>query len=359
MQAVKSKERIPVMMRGNATGSERCRLLVIGKAVKPHCFKGIKTLPVDYTSNKKSWMMREIFTDGLHALDRKFVAQHRNVLMFIDNCPAHCDVSGLKAIRLAFLPKNMTAVLQLMDRGVIQILKTLYRRHLLGRIVSLDSCKSYDVNLLGAIHMPATSWNSIKQETVANRFCKCGFGKAPEACNLEALCEGDSAMLDPSYATLSEGADFKSYVYVDSDVKTSGPLSDADIKEAACCQQTLQGSRAPNTADSGNESNEGNESVPPPSACKAASALDVAARYFIADENSDAALELLGKLQAMLTESRQKELKQMHITDFLLILISSTLPCKQTSFRSINSVIYFDIKACCSHECTSVLVSGI
>lgn len=58
------------MMRGNATGSERCRLLVIDKAVKAHCFKGIKTLPVDYTSNKKSWMMQEIFTDWLRALDR-------------------------------------------------------------------------------------------------------------------------------------------------------------------------------------------------------------------------------------------------------------------------------------------------
>lgn len=248
----RSEERIPVIMRRNATGSERCRLLVIGKAAKPRCFKGIKTLPVDYTSNKKSWMMREIFTDWLCAIDRKFAAQNRNVLMFVVNCPAHCDVSGLKAIRLALLSKNTTAVLQPMDRGVIQNLKTLYRCHLLGRILSLDSAMSYDVNLLGAIHMLATSWNSIKQETVVNCFRKCGFSKAPEACNLEALCEDDSVMLDSSYAALSEGVDFKSYVDVDSDVETSGPLSDADIIEAACCEQTSQGSRAPNSADSGN-----------------------------------------------------------------------------------------------------------
>lgn len=112
-----------------------------------------------------------------------------------------------------------------------------------------------------------------------------------------------TVMLDPGNTALSEGVDFKSYVDVDSGVETSGPLIYADIIEAACCEQTSQGPRAPNTADSNDASDEGNESVPPPGACEAASALDVAARYFPADENSDAVLELFGKLQAMLMES--------------------------------------------------------
>lgn len=94
------------MMCVNATGSERCRLLVIGKAAEPRCFKGIKMLPVNYTSNKKSCMMEEIFIDWLRALDRKFAAQNGNVLMLVDNCSAHCDVGRLKAICLAFLLKK-------------------------------------------------------------------------------------------------------------------------------------------------------------------------------------------------------------------------------------------------------------
>lgn len=138
-----------------------------------------------------------------------------------------------------------------------------------------------------------------------NCFHKCGFSKTPEACNLAASCEEYSVLLNPAYAALSEGLDIKSYVDVDSGVEMLGHLSDVDIiLEAACCEQMSQGSHAPNTADSGDESNKGNESVPHPSACEPASVLDVAAHYFLADENSDAALELLGKLQAMLMESR-------------------------------------------------------
>uniref|UniRef100_A0A1E1XRR1 Putative tigger transposable element n=1 Tax=Amblyomma sculptum TaxID=1581419 RepID=A0A1E1XRR1_AMBSC len=316
----RSKERITVMMCANATGTERCRLLVIGKAEKPRCFKGIKTLPVDYTANKKSWMTREIFTDWLRKLDRKFAAQNRKVLMFVDNCTAHCDVSGLTAIRLAFLPKNTTSVLQPMDLGVIQNLKTLYRRHLLERLLlCLDSGKSYDIDLLGAVHMLASSWNTVKPETIKNCFRKCGFGDAPEACSAEvaeASSDDDSVVLNRGYAALSEGVAFEAYVDVDNGVETSGPLSDEDIITAACAPQ---GSRVANTAESDEESDEGDNPAPPPSACEVASALDLAARYFSADENSDPALELLGKLQSMLVESRHKKRKQTHITNYFSV----------------------------------------
>lgn len=264
-------------------------------------------------------MTRAIFTDWLRTLDRKFAAQNRNVLLFVDNCSAHCDISGLKAIRLAFLPKNTTAVLQPMDLGVIKNLKTLYRRHLLERIlVCMDSGKSYDVNLLGACHMLATSWNAVKADTVANCYRKCGFIEGPEACStaeLDAQCD-DSVALHPAYAALSEGVDFQSFVDVDSGVETSGPLSDAEIIEAACGDQMPHNSGAASTADSDDESDGGDDPLPPPSACETASALDLAARYFSADDNSDAALELLGKLQTMLVESRQRKRKQMRITDY-------------------------------------------
>lgn len=60
-----SKERITVMCCGNASGTHKMKLLVIGKAKKPRSFKGteMKNLPVDYYSQKGAWMDREIFED--------------------------------------------------------------------------------------------------------------------------------------------------------------------------------------------------------------------------------------------------------------------------------------------------------
>lgn len=36
-------------------GSEKLPLFVIGKSLKPRCFKNA-TIPVDYTANSKAWM---------------------------------------------------------------------------------------------------------------------------------------------------------------------------------------------------------------------------------------------------------------------------------------------------------------
>ncbi|XP_072142106.1 tigger transposable element-derived protein 4-like, partial [Dermacentor andersoni] len=85
----RSKERVSVLIAANMTGTERCRLLVIGKAAKPKCFKGIKTLPVDYESNKKAWMTAEIFKSWITKLDRKFASSNCKVLLLVDHCSAH------------------------------------------------------------------------------------------------------------------------------------------------------------------------------------------------------------------------------------------------------------------------------
>ena len=45
--------------------------------------------------------------------------QERKLVMIVDNCPAHAEVSGLKAINLQFLPPNTTSCTQPMDQGVI------------------------------------------------------------------------------------------------------------------------------------------------------------------------------------------------------------------------------------------------
>lgn len=51
-----SKERLTVLMCSNSDGSEKLRLLVIGKAKNSRCFKKVKLLPVIYDAQSRAWM---------------------------------------------------------------------------------------------------------------------------------------------------------------------------------------------------------------------------------------------------------------------------------------------------------------
>jgi transposase len=84
-----SKERISVLFCVNSDGTDMREPLVIGKSLKPRCFKNTKTLPVKYYANKKAWMTTNIFELFLRDLDSEMRIKRRNILLFVDNCAAH------------------------------------------------------------------------------------------------------------------------------------------------------------------------------------------------------------------------------------------------------------------------------
>ena len=57
--------------------------------------------------------------------NRKFEMEGRKIVMIVEDCPAHPDVSGLKATKLQFLPPNTTSCTQAMDQGVIRYIHIL------------------------------------------------------------------------------------------------------------------------------------------------------------------------------------------------------------------------------------------
>ena len=121
----RAKDRIPVLVGVNAAG-EKMDLLVIGRSKTPRCFRG-NTLPdIGYTANNKSWMTSEIFESYVRKFDRKMKFQGRNVILILDNCPAHPQINGLTNTKMAFPPPNTTAETQPMDAGVIHSLKQKY-----------------------------------------------------------------------------------------------------------------------------------------------------------------------------------------------------------------------------------------
>lgn len=89
-----------------------------------------------YRFNKKAWMTTEIFKEYVNWLNNKMIVQQQKILLFLDNCPAH-PVMHLSNVKLVFLPKNTTAVLQPMDARVIAWVKNRYQRLMMGNTLEL------------------------------------------------------------------------------------------------------------------------------------------------------------------------------------------------------------------------------
>ena len=173
-----SKDRVTVLVGAHADGSEKLPLLVIGKSKKPRCFKNVNSLPVVYDASKKAWMNSTIFELWLRQLDSRFAHQQREVLLLLDNCPAHPVVEGLTSIKVVMLPANATSKLQPMDQGIINNLKALYRNKVLSKLIcSLDRGADSAVTLLDALHYISAAWEGISQTTVQKCFQRCGIGR--------------------------------------------------------------------------------------------------------------------------------------------------------------------------------------
>lgn len=96
------KERITIMFGANTRmfETEKLKLFVIGKEMKLRCFNGIniKSLSVDYRSNKKAWMTSSLFSEWFLNFNKKMKLENRKGLLLIDNCTAHDYDIGLSYI---------------------------------------------------------------------------------------------------------------------------------------------------------------------------------------------------------------------------------------------------------------------
>lgn len=238
-----SKERLTVLVGANMSGSDKLKLLVIGKSKNPRCFKGITSLPVTYESNSKAWMTQALFSKWLHTEDVRFSRQNRKVLFLVDNCPGHGIVTGLKSIQLELLPANTTALLQPMDQGVIQALKAHFRKGLLQRmLLCMSQEKEYKVDILGAVHLIADAWRQLTPCAVANCFRHAGF-LSDQASDLEDLPESDCEDVLERQEVIEQCAlrdiplDFDKYMHIDSDVATCPDNTVQGIVEEVCGEE--------------------------------------------------------------------------------------------------------------------------
>ncbi|CAG8688632.1 5136_t:CDS:2, partial [Scutellospora calospora] len=109
----KIKDKITVLLYMNTTGTDKLKLLVIGKSTNPYCFKGIRreNLDVKYDSSKKAWMTEAIFERWIKSLNNACRLNRKKILLLVDGATSHsnCELTNVK---LHFLPPNTTPYLQ-------------------------------------------------------------------------------------------------------------------------------------------------------------------------------------------------------------------------------------------------------
>ena len=157
----RSKRRNTVAFFVSADGKKQLKPIVIWKSENPRCLKNFNKgdLPVNFFSQKKSWMTGEILNSILTKLNGQLSSKERNIMLFLDNAGCHPgELAGKYSnIKVCFLPANTTSKLQPLDLGIIKNFKAHYHQLLLSYVISkIDSCSTASeivrsVNILVAI----------------------------------------------------------------------------------------------------------------------------------------------------------------------------------------------------------------
>ena len=232
-----SRNRPTIMVAASMWG-EKLPLLVIGKSTNPRCFKGIKILLAPYQSNKKAWMTGAVFEGWVRKLDREIKKQKRNIVLIVDNCPAHPQLHGVQNVKLAFLPPNTTARTQSMDAGVIKCLKGKYRAELAKKhLAAFELGTQVKINVLSAIKMLRKSWLAVTDNTIKNCFKKVGFVTVGEDTEDEPMQEQQQCEEEDieTWRRLAEcgvvdsETDLMTYVSTDEDLVTRETVTEDTI----------------------------------------------------------------------------------------------------------------------------------
>nr|XP_015838614.1 PREDICTED: tigger transposable element-derived protein 4 [Tribolium castaneum] len=297
-----SKERVTLLLATNMDGSEKIKLLLIGKSKNPRCVRGIKWLPVHYESNSKAWMTGFLFEKWLLKLDKKFEAENRKVLMLIDNCSAHPPdlQSKLKSIELKFFLPNATSKLQHLDQGIIKNLKCYYRRRILMKTISVfeKNQQISKLTLMDCVNVVSKAWDiNVKSETITNCFKKAGFGKVSlwdEEDEIPLVFLKDNILNDDEELTRSEyekwitligssnAENYRDYLNVDDDIYTADFPTDEDIIETHISDNQQEDLNSDNS-DSEETSN---ETIQVPTTSMALDALETLRLFMYSVENT-------------------------------------------------------------------------
>ena len=179
-----AKDRLTLLLGGNASGDFKLKPLLLYHSENPRAMKGYSknNLPVIWMSNRKAWVTATIFE---HWFEKYFCPAVKvycqskrmepRALLIIDNAPGHSkNLSALSKtipVDVIFLPPNTTSLIQPMDQGVIANFKAYYLRRtfkqlLLAVDIQKDSILKFwkSFNIMNAIENIGESWNEVSSD---------------------------------------------------------------------------------------------------------------------------------------------------------------------------------------------------
>lgn len=311
-----SKERLTVLLAVNMSGSVKHVPCVIGKSLKPRCFKNVKTFPTEYTANSRAWMTGIIFREWLQKWDNELTKKKKRALLFIDNCPAHNPLPVLISLKVEFLPPNTTSKLQPLDLGIIKNFKVKYRTEVVNHVLRQiqENRAVVPINVLEALHFIKKAWDEVSPRTIQNCFSACGF-------DVITTDESDTALENPEeveidgWGILSSvfdvDAKFNEFVEVDCDLPVCFPPTDESIVREVLGREEED--------DAGLDNLEDPEIEPPtpPTVQEARQAIDTIRCFLESSEDIEYDIfRKLNEISSVVSKLEKKRLKQMKINDF-------------------------------------------
>lgn len=127
-----TKDRITLLLCGNASGTKMLKLLITNKVLHPRALKGINLAeyPVDVMSNKKAQVtsVATYFNDCFISEVERYIPVKGlpfKVLLIVDNAPDYPFLEHPN-VQIMFLPSNTTSHIQHLDEGIIANFKKYY-----------------------------------------------------------------------------------------------------------------------------------------------------------------------------------------------------------------------------------------
>ncbi|XP_054553387.1 tigger transposable element-derived protein 1-like [Talpa occidentalis] len=186
-----SKDHLTLLLGGNAAGDFKLKPLLVYPSENPRALKGYSkaSLPVVWRSNRNDWLtpsiFQEWFTGCFCPAVESYCASHglpHRALLLLDSAPCHpTHLSGLSAhVRVEFLPKNTSALIQPMNQGIIAAFKAHYLRRTLCQLVQettgadrpsvREFWRSYTV--MAAVDNIAGAWAELQPVTMNSAWRK-------------------------------------------------------------------------------------------------------------------------------------------------------------------------------------------
>ncbi|XP_015313992.1 tigger transposable element-derived protein 1 isoform X1 [Bos taurus] len=234
-----SKDHLTLLLGGNAAGDFKLKPLLVYPSENPRALRGCSkaSLPVVWRSNRNDWLtpviFQEWFTSCFCPAVESYCASHglpHRALLLLDSAPCHpAHLGGLSAhVRVEFLPKNTSTLIQPMNQGVITAFKAQYLRRTLSQLAQemggadrpsvWEFWRSYTV--MTAVDNIAEAWTELQPAAMNSAWRKlwpeCVLAGAPEPSavpqlprSIETLASrtglGDVAEADVSHLLQAHG----------------------------------------------------------------------------------------------------------------------------------------------------------